>query len=241
MKTKSRHTQRFAQRSYAAGSSRAGRSVTTLLAQVEDIERGRRIKARREELHLTQPAVVDLLEEAAAALEADHPLHPDKLGKAPVTLRGYQTWERGGGIAWEKAKLLAGVLGADVRALMNGVDGQPTPDLSRDGADASVGGGLEGRITRIEDTLQEVRRGLENLHVQREGFLQLLAAQQKVLEGIAGFLGPEALRELAAKALEPSIEEARAGLAEWAHELQGSAQGPAAGGGTSETRGSQGA
>jgi transcriptional regulator with XRE-family HTH domain len=239
MKTKSRHTQRSAQRSYAAGSSRAGRSVTTLLAQVEDIERGRRIKARREELHLTQPAVVDLLEEAAAALEADHPLHPDKLGKAPVTLRGYQTWERGGGIAWEKAKLLAGVLGADVRALMNGVDGQPTPDLSRDGAGGSVDGGLEGRIAHMEDTLQEVRRGLENLHVQREGFLQLLAAQQKVLEGIAGFLGPEALRKLAAKAMEPSIEEARAGLAEWAHELQESAQGPAAEGGTSGTRGSR--
>jgi transcriptional regulator with XRE-family HTH domain len=239
MKTKSRHTQRFAQRSYAAGSSRAGRSVTTLLAQVEDIERGRRIKARREELHLTQPAVVDLLEEAAAALGADHPLHPDKLGKAPVTLRGYQTWERGGGIAWEKAKLLAGVLGADVRALMNGVDRQPTPDLSRDGAGASVDGGLENRITRIEDTLQEVRRGLQNLHVQREGFLQLLAAQQKVLEGIAGLLGPEALRKLAAKALEPSIEEARAGLAELAHELQESAQGPAAEGETSGTRGSR--
>jgi hypothetical protein len=120
MDTKSTHTQHRTQRRYAPGSSRGTRSATTLLAQVADIERGQRIRGRREELHLTQPAVVDLLEEAAAELPPTHELHPAKAGKAPVTLRGYQTYEQGGGIVWEKAKLLAQVLQIDVQTMMSG-------------------------------------------------------------------------------------------------------------------------
>jgi hypothetical protein len=98
-----------------------------LLNQVADIERGQRIRGRREELHLTQPAVVDLMEEAAKALPDTHELHPSKLGRAPVGLRGYQTYEQGGGIVWEKAKLLAEVLHLDVQEMMEGP--RETPDL----------------------------------------------------------------------------------------------------------------
>jgi hypothetical protein len=91
-----------------------------LLAQVADVERGERIRGRREALHLTQPAVVELLEREAYALPRAHDLHPDNAGKPPVTLRGYQTYEQGGGIVWEKAKLLAKVLGFEVQEMMNG-------------------------------------------------------------------------------------------------------------------------
>lgn len=58
-----------------------------------DTDRGQRIKLLREQKHLSQPAVVEQLE---------------KLHGAPVvTLRGYQTWEAGGGLRWEKLKVLA--------------------------------------------------------------------------------------------------------------------------------------
>lgn len=129
MDTQSTHTQRTRKNHYGAGSSRGTRSATTLLAQVADLERGQRIKARRVELHLTQPALVDLIEDLAKTLPETHALHPEKAGKAPVTLRGLQTWEQGGGVAWEKAKLLAGALQTDARWLINGVpEDEPTPD-----------------------------------------------------------------------------------------------------------------
>lgn len=151
MSTKATHTQHSRQRRYVAGSSRGTRSATTLLAQVADIERGTRIRERREELHLTQPAVVDLLEEAAKALPRSHDLHPSNLGKAPVTLRGYQTYEQGGGIVWEKAKLLAGVLQMDVQAMMSGPverEQTPTPFAGQ--------GDVTARLERIEQSLKRI-------------------------------------------------------------------------------------
>jgi transcriptional regulator with XRE-family HTH domain len=127
MITKTRPRDTISQGRYAPGTSRGARSATTLLAQVADIERGQRIKAQREGLHLTQPAVVDLIEAAARELPREHPLHPEQLGKAPVTLRGYQAWEKGGGVRWENAKLLAQVLHTDVTRLINGAPAE-TPD-----------------------------------------------------------------------------------------------------------------
>jgi transcriptional regulator with XRE-family HTH domain len=124
---------------------------------VADLERGQRIKARREDLHLTQPAVVELLERAAQELPTDHPMHPDKLGKPPVTLRGLQTWEQGGGIAWEKAKLLALVLQTDVKVLINGVT-NTTPDLF-----VKADGPVDERLDRIEAALTTMLGHVENL------------------------------------------------------------------------------
>lgn len=165
MSTKSTHTQHSRQRRYVAGSSRGTRSATTLLAQVADIERGTRIRERREELHLTQAAVVDLLEEAAKALPRSHGLHPSNLGKPPVTLRGYQTYEQGGGIVWEKAKLLAGVLQIDVQAMMSGEPDTPvTPDLSRpvnaDSALAEVLAAITAQLAAQTEVLVEVKTTL---------------------------------------------------------------------------------
>lgn len=203
MNTKSSTAKLGTQTRYVPGSSRGPRSVTTLLAQVDDIERGQRIKALRESLHLTQPAVVELVEQAAWALPAGHQLRPDVAGKPPatkppVTLRGYQTWEQGGGIAWEKAKLLAKVLQTDVRAMMNGV-GDETPDLSR-------GAGEESQLDRIERELGEIRQ-------QREGFLNLLAEQTKLLELIGELVGGDALATRADEAVKASIERTRGDLA----------------------------
>jgi hypothetical protein len=174
MDTKSTHTQHRAQRRYAPGSSRGTRSATTLLAQVADIERGQRIRGRREELHLTQPAVVDLLEEAAAELPPTHELHPAKAGKAPVTLRGYQTYEQGGGIVWEKAKLLAQVLQIDVQTMMSGepertvingkvvqdasVTPSPFPERTIEGALAGILAQIQAQLAEQTEVLNEIRQ-----------------------------------------------------------------------------------
>lgn len=93
-----------------AGASQRSRRAVTLLAQMADMERGQRIKDRRNELHLTQPAVADTV---------------------GVTLRAFQEWEAGGGIRWEHCQHLAGALAVDPEWIMRG-DPPPTPDLSRD-------------------------------------------------------------------------------------------------------------
>lgn len=155
MRPQSSHTQRGAQRRYVPGSSRGGRNATTLLAQVADIERGTRIRERREELHLTQPGVVELIEQLQDALPTTHRLHRDVLGKAPVGLRGYQTWEAGGGIDWEKAKLLAEVLQMDVREMMHGPrEDQPTPDPFADADQDARIAAMEARLMEQADMIR---------------------------------------------------------------------------------------
>lgn len=199
MHTKSRHTKPRSQRDYAPNSSRGRHSAGTLLAQVaaqlaeqgeqqavSDRERGDRIKARREELHLTQPAVVDLMEEAALALPRTHDLHPANAGKAPVTLRGFQTYERGGGIVWEKAKLLAQVLQMDVSEMMNGPR-EETPDL------VGALGGREENSEPVDVRLDVVEGTLARI-LERIG--QQLDAQTDVLNEIKDLLSSE--RESAA-------------------------------------------
>lgn len=167
MSTQSTNTKHTRQRRYVAGSSRGTHSATTLLAQVANIERGSRIRERREALHLTQPAVVDLLEEAANKLPATHDLHPDKAGKAPVTLRGYQSYEQGGGIVWEKAKLLAQVLQMDVQAMMNGETDEPAPSPFTDKTDDA----------RVLELLESVQQLVLNQN-------ELLARQSAILDRI---------------------------------------------------------
>jgi transcriptional regulator with XRE-family HTH domain len=105
---------------------------------MEDLARGERIKALRRARRLTQPAVVELLE--------------DHAGASVVTLRGYQAWEAGGGIRWDNAKLLADVLGVDAEQLMTGAEGPPSPLDSRD-----------GQLNRIESVLGQVLERLAAL------------------------------------------------------------------------------
>jgi transcriptional regulator with XRE-family HTH domain len=174
METKSTHTNHNRQRRYAPGTSRGRHNATTLLAQVADLERGQRIKTRREELHLTQPAVVDLMEARARELPETHDLH----GKAPITLRGYQTYERGGGIVWEKAKLLAGILQMDVQAMMHGEEEErETPDLF---APANIEGELAGILQSIQDQLAEQTRVLDEIKAHAAASETMLAEQKQL-------------------------------------------------------------
>lgn len=172
MGPQSTHTKQKRQPRYAPGTSRKTRSAVTLLAQVADIERGTRIRERREELHLTQPAVVDLIEKAAWQLPRDHDLHPDKAGKAPVSLRGYQTYEQGGGIIWEKAKLLAQVLQMDVQTLMSG----PSDDA-------------DGRLRQVDTPeLLTVLNGENQFAQALDRFSDAIEKQNGLLEGLGEIL-----------------------------------------------------
>jgi transcriptional regulator with XRE-family HTH domain len=174
MEAQATHTKPLRRVYYVPASSRAARDTTTFHSEVADKGRGTRIRERREALHLTQPAVVEALEAAARALPPEHELHPGKAGKAPVTLRGYQTYERGGGIVWEKAKLLAQVLGMDVHVMMSGERRErETPDPFP----ARRNGG-EDTLTRIEARLDDHAAKVENM----------LAAQTRALQGIESLL-----------------------------------------------------
>lgn len=136
---------------------------------MQDSERGQRIRERRMELHLTQPAVVEKIEELAWKLPRDHALQPanaageDGTPRAPLSLRGLQTYERGGGIVWEKAKLLAQVLQMDPHVMMHGLDGEDdpesesTPDLL---GMASPDAGLADRLDAIERSLARIEQAL---------------------------------------------------------------------------------
>jgi hypothetical protein len=137
------------------------------------------------ELHLTQPALVELIEDLARELPEDHPLHPLKAGKAPVTLRGLQTWERGGGVAWGKAKLLAQALQTDARVLINGIAGDaPTPSPFAGQDD------LASRLDRIEARQDDILDRLDRLQTSLEAAIS---------EQVGG----------AARSLEASVAEAR--------------------------------
>jgi transcriptional regulator with XRE-family HTH domain len=108
---------------------------------MEDLARGERIKALREERHLKQPAVIDLLER--------------KVGAKVVGLRGYQLWEAGGGIKWENVTLLADVFGVEPEWIMTGAERHtpPTPDLA-----GSLNGDSRSQteqLDRIETLLRE--------------------------------------------------------------------------------------
>lgn len=86
-----------AKKSFVPGTSRGPRSARTLLLQMameeeRQKEIGARIKELREGRRLTQPVVAD---------------------RVGVTLRAYQAWEAGGGIAWQNLGRLAEVLGVD--------------------------------------------------------------------------------------------------------------------------------
>jgi hypothetical protein len=143
--------------------------MDTLRAQMDDLARGARIKARREELHLSQPAVVDLMNERAPAdLRARDKRREGKI----IRLRGYQEYEAGGGIEWEKAKVLAAVLGSDTHWLMTG-ENKPTatPDLMAvpeqlenvDGKFTDLVGDVSEQLDRIEGLLSENNQALHRL------------------------------------------------------------------------------
>lgn len=166
---------------YVPGSSRGPRSVTTLLAQMADLARGERIKGLRDDRHLSQPAVVDLLEK--------------KAGARVVTLRGYQAWEAGGGIKWENVKVLAEMHGVAPEWIMSGDEAHPeTPDLMSE---------LDGdRLARIEQRLSQLEIAVEhqNANLDRQS-----AILERIEDIVSGIPTPE---EIAAEAEELAREHA---------------------------------
>jgi hypothetical protein len=96
--------------------SQTAQKLSTLLGQMRDEARAERIKGLRERTPgLTQPKIVEGLEALA--------------GRAVVTLRGYQEWERTGGIKYENAELLASFHGVDPHWLWQGETTAGTPSL----------------------------------------------------------------------------------------------------------------
>lgn len=95
-----------------------------------DLERGERIKELREELHLTQPTVAE---------------------RVGVTLRAYQEWEAGGGIAWENAKRLARVLGVTPDYIMSG---DPVPRVTLDGSQLDR---IESAVSDLDEQIRLFR------------------------------------------------------------------------------------
>jgi transcriptional regulator with XRE-family HTH domain len=193
MSTQSTHTKHKRQRGYATGSLRGRHSAVTLRDQVADIERGIRIRERREELHLTQPAVVQLLEEAASRLPEDHDLHPARAGKAPVTLRGYQSYEQGGGIVWEKAKLLAQVLQLEVQAMMSGEpEDTPDPFAAAHDPQAEWMTRMEALIDRQNDLLERQSLILERIEARLEATVEQETRAADHIEAATGSLDQSA-------------------------------------------------
>jgi hypothetical protein len=211
MTAQSTHTQRNCPNGYVPASSRKPRDPATFLAQLEayvtaidtmaagtaqdhaeqdtglDAQRGQRIKARRIELHLTQPAVVRLVTQAAYELPPTHELHPDRAGKPPFTLRGYQTYEQGGGIVWEKAVLLAQVLRLDVQDLMSGEAALPVTPVKTSAR--TVEGELADILWEIREQLDDQNRVLAEIKAEIAGQKQATAeaetARKRLLDAAA--------------------------------------------------------
>lgn len=114
-----------------ASTSQITKNLHTVLGQMADLERGKRIKGLREGTidrqtpipsprYLKQRQVIEGVEEMTG-------------GAFFVTIRGYQDWERTGGIKFENAVLLAQLYSVDPDWLFFGPNrgvASETPDLS---------------------------------------------------------------------------------------------------------------
>jgi len=160
MDTKSTHTQALSRHTTSRlprNSTTLPKSAEQLAAQFEaflvaqrdadslmDEERGQRIKALRDRRHLSQPAVVEGL---------------DKLARRKVvTLRGYQTWEAGGGIRWENVKVLAAFHQVEPDYILTGQEPE-APDLLDS---------LNGDTRKLEERLDRIERKLDELLADKQ-------------------------------------------------------------------------
>jgi transcriptional regulator with XRE-family HTH domain len=98
-----------------------------------DPQRGARIRDLRIALHETQPRMAD------------------KLG---VSLRGYQAYEQGKGVSWEKVEKLGDLAGVSPEWIMRGDDGTGENGRAPDEVLAGLGEKTLGRIERGERELR---------------------------------------------------------------------------------------
>lgn len=147
-----------------------------------DLERGKRIKALREGTIERQKPVP-----APRYLKQRHVIEGVEAmlgGKFFVTIRGYQDWERTGGIKYENAELLADFYGVDVTWLFYGPNGKTveTPDLA-----AMLNGGQPNSEVDVE-----VLERLERM----EGKLDLLVQALRLIPTEDGVTLEEAVADL---------------------------------------------
>jgi transcriptional regulator with XRE-family HTH domain len=159
MHTKSRD----AKLRFAPGSSREPRRLDTLRAQMEDIERGDRIKELREARRLTQPAVVERMCAVGGPRRTADPF---------IGLRGYQRTKR--------AAVSPGAKRASSRK---------SSTRRRTTSSAAKANDAQPRAARAVDTDLAERLGtiedrLDDLHAQRNGFMVLLEQQTTILARI---------------------------------------------------------
>jgi transcriptional regulator with XRE-family HTH domain len=119
---------------------------------MDDHERGDRIKQLRQARRLTQPAVVQRMCDLAG---------PKPSGDPFIVLRTYQKYESGGGISWEKTRVLADVLGTSEDYILRGEGERRQQRPAR-----SIDTELETRIARIEHALEQI---LTLLHGEGRG------------------------------------------------------------------------
>lgn len=170
--------QPFAHKNLINTTSRRQRTAhTVLLRMAADQERADRIRAlKKEHLEYTWQAI------------ADH---------VGVSLRAAQAWQEKGGIDYEHARRLAELWVEDLDYIMRGPRDE-TPDLSnRELAGLQH---LEGRVERVEDTLEDVReefRGLvQGVNVKLDTLLRIAGHQtadenlQAEIQGLIDHVGP---------------------------------------------------
>lgn len=195
MKTKSTFANRQVVPRSPRSTSRRAEFLDTLRGQMDDAARGERIKALREARKLTQPAVVDRMCEIGGR-------KPD--GRPYIGLRGYQRYEEGGGIPWDKTRVLAQVFDTTEDFILRG-DGerrQPRPARSIDAdlaerlanieerLDASepvavnrLDGELADRIATIEGTLAGLRTGQDRVSGLVQQAVDLVREARSVQDG----------------------------------------------------------
>lgn len=110
----------IAQKKYVPGTSRGPRSdLTVLLQMAAEAERQKEIGARIKDLRGKMPQQVIA----------------DRVG---VTLRAYQAWEAGGGIAWANYERLAEALGVTEEYILYGESGKSNPSTQLDRIEAKL-------------------------------------------------------------------------------------------------------
>lgn len=123
----------IAHRKYVPGSSRLPRSARTLaLHMAMELERQQEVGARIKELRGPKP----------------QPLIADEVG---VTLRAYQEWEAGGGIAWANLQKLAAVFNVSENYLLYGAAETRGPQTQLDRIESKLNE-LLGRLPMAQAT-----------------------------------------------------------------------------------------
>lgn len=128
-------TSSIALQDFIPGSSRKPRNARTLLLQMAmEEERAREVGARLKALRGPKP----------------QPVVAQEVG---VTLRAYQRWEAGGGLAWENLQAVARVFGVSENYILYGEETVKGPESRLDRLEEKVDA-LYNRLGRLLDEME---------------------------------------------------------------------------------------